>query len=110
MKDTYRLGQIIKTDTEQKMKRMVSEDIEILPKGSKLLVTRTGFKVLNGECKDLIVPLNGKTIKGTDYTNIARMIYSRLNSVYGLKMYLDDEEIEMDELLGEIEDVLMDIL
>lgn len=110
MKDTYRLGQIIKTDTEQKMKRMVSGDIEKLPKGSKLLVTRTGFKVLNGECKDLIVPLNGKTIKGTDYTNIARMIYSRLDSEFDIKTLLDNEEIETDEFLEGIEDVLMDIL
>lgn len=110
MKNTYRLGEIIKTDTEQKIKRIVSGDIEILPKGSKVLVTRTGFKVISGKCRDVILPLDDKTIKGTDYTNIARMIYSRLNAVYGLEMYLDDEEIEMDGFLEEIEDVLMDIL
>lgn len=110
MKNTYRLGQVIKIGTDQKIKRMVSGDIETLPKGSQLLVTRTGFRVLNGLFKDFMLPLNGKTIKGADYTNIARTIYSRLNAVYGLEMYLDDEEIEMDEFLEEIEDVLMDIL
>ena len=106
----YRLGQIIETDIDQKIKRMVSGDIVTLPKGSRLLVTRTGFKVLSRECHNCILPLNGKEINGIDYTNISRLIYQRLNGVLGLEMYLDDEEIELDEFLEEVEDVLMDIL
>lgn len=110
MKNSYRLGEIIKTDIDQKIKRTVSGTIETLPKGSELLVTRTGFKVLSRECRGAILPLNGKEIKGTDYLNISKLIFNRINGVFGLEMYLEDEEIEYQDLIEEIEDVLMDIL
>ena len=110
MKTTYRLGEIIKTDIDQKIKRTVSETIETLPKGSELLVTRTGFKVLSKECRGAILPLNGKEIKGADYSNISKLIFNRINGLFGLDMYLEDEGIEHQEFIDEIEDVLLDIL
>ena len=110
MKTTYKLGEIIKTDIDQKIKRTVSETIETLPKGSELLVTRTGFKVLSRECRGAILPLNGKEIKGADYSNISKLIFNRINGVFELETYLEDDGIEYNQVVEEIEDVLMDIL
>ena len=50
-----------------------------------------------------------KKVKEHDYENIAISIYHRLNSLYGLEMILDENEIEEDEFIEEIEDVLSDM-
>lgn len=80
-------------------------------KGDKALVTKCGFKILTGECRGKITSFvgNGEP-KGFDYENISKLILNRLNSVFGLESYMDDEEIEPKEFLDEIEDVLTDIL
>ena len=51
-----------------------------------------------------------KKIKGYDCLNIAIAIFHRLNSLYGLGMMLEENEIDEDEFIEEIEDVLSDIL
>ena len=55
-----------------------------------------------------IVKIKDVEVKGYDHSNIAKSIFNRLNLMYELEMYLDDEEIET--LKNEIENVLMDIL
>lgn len=111
MKNTYRLGQEIKFKHCFEIQATVSKSKLQVKEGDRAIVTRSGFKIVTGEAKGKILNfVDGEEVKGTDYTNIARMIYSRLNAVYRLEMYLDDEEIEMDGFLEEIEDVLMDIL
>ena len=47
--------------------------------------------------------------KVKDYIDIAA-IYHRLNSLYGLGMMLEENEIDEDEFIEEIEDVLSDML
>ena len=48
--------------------------------------------------------------KGYDCENIAISIYHRLNSLYGLGMMLEENDIDEDEFIEEIEDVLSDML
>lgn len=111
MKNTYRLGQEIKFKHCFEIQAIVSKSKLQVKEGDRAIVTRTGFKIVTGEAKGKILNfVDGEEVKGHDYPNIARIIYRRLNAVYGLEMYLDDEEIEMDGFLEEIEDVLMDIL
>lgn len=111
MKNTYRLGQEVKFKNGFEIETTISKAKLQVKEGDRAIVTRSGFKIVTGEAKDKILNfVDGEEVKGHDYSNIARMIYRRLNAVYGLEMYLDDEGIEMDEFLEEIEDVLMDIL
>ena len=49
-----------------------------------------------------------KKAKAYDCENIAISIYHRLNSLYGLGMMLEENEIDEDEFIEEIEDVLKD--
>lgn len=111
MKNTYRLGQEVKFKHCFEIEATVSKSKLRVKEGDRAIVTRSGFKIITGEAKGKILNfVDGEVVKGHDYPNIARAIYRRLNAVYGLEMYMDDEEIEMDEFLEEIEDVLMDIL
>lgn len=111
MKNNYRLGQEVKFKHCFEIEATISKTKLQVKEGDRAIATRSGFKIVTGEAKGKILNfVDGEEIKGHDYSNIARMIYRRLNVVYGLEMYLDDEGIEMDEFLEEIEDVLMDIL
>ncbi|WP_434793129.1 hypothetical protein TPDSL_23200 [Terrisporobacter petrolearius] len=111
MKNTYRLGQEVRFKNSFEIESELSKNKLQVKEGDKAIVTRSGFKIANGEARGKILNfVDGEEVKGHDYTNIARMIYRRLDAVYGLEMYLDDEEIEMDRFLEEIEDILMDIL
>ena len=51
-----------------------------------------------------------KKVKDYDCENIAISIYHRLNSLYGLGMMLEEDDIDEDEFIEEIEDVLSDTL
>ena len=48
--------------------------------------------------------------KGYDNLDIAIAVFHRLNSLYGLGMMLEENEIDEDEVIEEIEDVLSDML
>lgn len=80
-------------------------------KGDRALVTNQGFKILTGEARGKINAFNdGDKIEGYDHLNIAKMILNRLNAVFGLEEYFDDNDIFPEQVELEIEDVLMDIL
>lgn len=49
-------------------------------------------------------------VKGYDHSNIARMVLNRLNVVFTIENFLDEEDIQSKEILEEIEDVLKEIL
>ena len=49
-------------------------------------------------------------VNGYDHINIAKMIANRLNQVFGLEEFLDNNDIAVESFKIEIEDVLMDIL
>ena len=51
-----------------------------------------------------------KKVKDYDNLDIAIAIFHRLNSLYGLGMMLEENDIDEDEFIEEIEDVLSDIL
>ena len=51
-----------------------------------------------------------KKVKDYDCLDIAIAIFHRLNSLYGLGMMLEENEIDEDEFIEEIEDVLSDML
>ena len=49
-------------------------------------------------------------VKDYDNLDIAIAIFHRLNSLYGLGMMLEEDDIDEDEFIEEIEDVLSDML
>lgn len=111
MRNTYRLGQEIKFKNSFEIETVLSKNKLQVKEDDKAIVTRSGFRVINGEARGKIISFQkDEQVKGYDYTNISKLIFNRINIVFGLEMYLDDVEIECMEFIDEIEDVLMDIL
>ena len=111
MKITYKLGQEIKFEDDIKVKSILSEDKLHIKKGDKAIVIKNGFKIINGEARGKTINFDrNEQIKGCDYKNISKLIYRRLDAMYGVGIYLDNEEIEIDDFLEEVIDVLIDFL
>lgn len=106
-----KIGEKIKFKEDFEIKTIVSEKKLQVKKGDKCIVTKDGLKVLNGEARGKILNFHkSDKVEGYDYENIADMIFNRLNAMFGLDMYLDEEELERHDFVEEIADVLMDIL
>lgn len=105
-----KIGQEIIFKNDFKIETMLSKTILQVKEGDKALVTKRGLKILTGEAKGKITAFaKNDKVAGVDYENIAKMIFNRLNSIYGLEMLFDDEGIEFKEFIEEIEDELEDI-
>ncbi len=105
-----KIGQEIEFKKDFKIETIITGTKLQVKEGDRALVTKSGFKILTGEASGKINAFNGgdKT-EGYDYTNIAKLIFKRLNGVFDIEDYLDDEE-SLEEFVEEIEDVLVDIL
>lgn len=111
MKTTYKLGQIIEFKNIFSIEATLSKTKLNIEEGDRAIVTRTGFRVLTGEARGKIIAFaKDEQTKGCDYSNISKLIFNRINGVFGLDMYLEDEGIDYLEFIEEIEDVLMGIL
>lgn len=111
MKNTYKLGQEVKFTKGFELTSEISKTTLQVNEGDKAIITRSGFKIANGEARGKILIFNqDEQVKGHDYTNIARLIYQRLNNAFLIEPILEDDGYEVKDILGEIEDVLMDIL
>lgn len=105
-----KIGQEVEFKNDFKIETLITGTKLQVKKGDKALVTSRGFKILTGEARGKINAFNERDeTNGYDYENISKVIFKRLNAVYGLEMYLEDEEINKKEFIEEIEDVLTDI-
>lgn len=111
MEKIMKIGQEVKFKNDFMIETIINKVGLQVKEGDKALVTKNGLKILNGEARGKITSFQeGEQIKGYDYSNIAKIIFRRLNGVFAIENYLDDEEISVEEFLEEIEDVLIDIL
>lgn len=110
-KKVYEIGQKMIVKEDFKINTTISDKVMTVKEGDKGFLDSKGFlNLTTGKGRGKIVKLNDIELKGYDHRNIAKMVYQRINCVYGLENFLDNEEINLDELIDEIEDVLMDIL
>lgn len=63
-----------------------------------------------GQARGKIQHLDDTEIKGYDHENISKMIFKRIKNQFGLGEFLEGYEISEKDFIGEIEDVLSDIL
>lgn len=111
MKTTYKLGEIIEFKGCFQINGLISTAKLNVQEGDRAIVTRTGFRVLTGEGRGKLISFNrDEQVKGYDHRNISKLIFNRINGVFRLDMYLEDEGIDYLEFIDEIEDVLMGIL
>ncbi len=106
-----KIGQEITIREDFEINSIVSNTAINIKEGDKAFLDSKGFlHITTGKGRGKIVKMDGIEPTGYDYGNISKMILNRLNGVFGLEIYLDDEEIDKQEIIDEIEDVLIDIL
>lgn len=106
-----KIGQEIVVKEDFKINTIVSDKVITVKEGDKGFLNSKGFfNITTGKGRGKIVKVNDIEVKGYDHRNISEIIFKRLNNVYGLENFLEDEEIDYSEMIDEIEDVLMNIL
>ena len=106
-----KIGQEVEVKKSFKVNTTVSEKVLTVKEGDKgFLDSKECLNLTTGKAKGKIVKINNIEIKGYDHENISKMIFTKLNSEFGLKTYLQDKEIDVNEFMEKIEDVLMVIL
>lgn len=110
-KKTYKIGQEIEFIDDFEIEKAISKEKVQVKKGDTAVITSHGTAIhTKGQARGMIQCLSGVSIEGYDHRNISEMIFKRLNNVYGLENFLEDEEIDYSEMIDEIEDVLCEIL
>lgn len=110
-KKVCEIGQEIEVKEDFKINTIVSDKVITIKEGDKGFLDSCGrLNLTTGKGRGKIVKINDIEMKGYDYENIAKMIYQRLDRVYGLENFITDEEIVLSEFTDEIEAVLSKIL
>lgn len=105
-----KIGQEIKFKNDFKIETLLTNTKLQVKEGDNALVTKNGLKILTGEARGKITNFQeSEQIKGYDHENISKMILQRLNNVFGLEEFAQDEDVDFSEMIDEIEDVLRDI-
>ena len=107
-----KLGQKVEFKNEFEIETLILQDKLKVKKGDNAIVTKSGFKVLNGEAKGKIISFNEHDEEPSeiDYENISKLIYQKLDREYDISEFLIDCGIMKDDFIESIEEVLIDIL
>lgn len=105
-----KIGQEVKFKNDFKIKEMISGKVLHVKEGDKAIATKNGLKILTGEARGKITEYIDEQPKGFDYMNISKMIFDRLDVVFGLELFLDDEAIDSKEFIEEIENVIISMI
>lgn len=106
-----KIGQEITIREDFEINNIVSNTVINIKEGDKGFLDSKGFlHITTGNGRGKIVKMDGIEPTCYDYGNISKMVFDRLDGVFGLKNFLEDEEIDIKEFIEEIEDVLIGIL
>ena len=108
-----KLGQKIDFDKTFEITSELSKKKLKVAKGDSAIVTKRGYRIINGEGRGKILALTKEekeSIKGLDYQNIAMAIYERLDREFDIKEHLDNYDIYEEECIYSIMDFLLDVL
>lgn len=106
-----KIGKEVEIAKSFKINTTVSEKVLTVKEGDKGFFDSKGYlNLITGKGKGKTVKIKDIEIRGYDHENISKMIFTKLNSEFGLKTYLQDKEIDVNEFMEKIEDVLMVIL
>lgn len=108
-----KIGQEIIIEQEFNIGSMLTGKESTVKKGDKGFITSRGWlHMTTGECKGKIIKKDDIEVQkeNYDHLNISKLIANRLNCVYGIEEFFIDNDIDNREFVGEIEDILMDIL
>ena len=107
----YKIGQEIEVTEDFTLKTVGGRELTVKVADKAIIDSRARIKYISGQARNVMQMLEkGIEVNGYDHVNIAKMIANRLNQVFGLEEFLDDNDIAAESFEIEIEDVLIDIL
>ena len=107
----YKIGQEIEITEDFTLKTVGGRELTVNAGDKAIIDSRARIKYISGQARNVMQMLEkGIEVNGYDHVNIAKMIANRLNQVFGLEEFLDDNDIAAESFEIEIEDVLIDIL
>ena len=111
MKDkVLKIGQEVEITEDFKLESCLGTKVLEVKKGDRAYIDGNGFMhYTTGKARGMIQKSDAE-IKGFDYENISKIIYSRLNNSYNLDEFLDDYDMDKSEFTEEIENALVEIL
>lgn len=107
-KVTYKIGQILTSEYDVEVKRGISGEKVIIPKGNKIII---GADNLAHHMRNRMLQPLGDSIevKGYDAEGIAEFIFSWISRFYPIHEMLEDYEVSEKEFISEIECALDEI-
>ena len=104
----YKIGQILTSNKDIVVKKALSEEKIMIPKGSKVIIgaDKLAHHISNG----MIQPLGQDAkVEGYDSSGIAEYIYMWLESHLPIAEWIEDYEISKNDIIEEIECALDEI-
>ena len=106
----YKIGQEIEITEDFTLKTVGGRELTVKAGDKAIIDSRARIKYISGQARNVMQMLEkGIEVNGYDHVNIAKMIANRLNQVFGLEEFLDDNDIAAESFEIEIEDVLIDM-
>ena len=104
----YKIGQILTSNAETVVEKVLSGEKVIIPKGNKIII---GADKLAHHIRDgMMQPLaDGSEVKGYDSSGLAEYIYICMKAHLPITEWMEDYEISKNEIVEEIEDALDEI-
>lgn len=105
---TYKVGQILTSNTDVEVEKAISGEKVVIPKGNKIIIGADKFAhhIRNG----MIQPLQkGTEVKGYDTSGIAEYLYIKLSCMFAIDEMLEEYEQTKDEFINELDYFLSDI-
>lgn len=107
-KTIYKIGQILTSECDVEVEKVLSGDKVIVPKGNKIIIgaDNMAHHLRNG----MIQPLGENIeVKGYDTKGISKFIFSWISRFYPIDEMLEDYEVDEKEFKSEMECALEEI-
>lgn len=105
---TYNIGQILTANQDIVTEREFSGTQEVLPKGTKLIVGVDGFAHNFRDCSMMNLP-EGASVSGHNPYGLSEWIYKFLKANLPIQEWLDDYEIDAEEVKACITEALEEL-
>lgn len=107
-KTTYKIGQILTSEYDVEVRKALSEDKMIVPKGNKIIIgaDKLAHHFRNGMIQPLAENIE---VKGYDTKGIAEYIFSSLSRFYPIGEMFEGYEVDEKEFISDIKYALDEI-
>jgi len=108
---TYKIGEEISFNIDFEIEAVLGKRLQVKQGDKGYIDSKGHIHYTTGQARGKIQSLGSEIeVKGYDYSNIAKMLFKRLNNEFNLKEALDDYDVSETDVIDSLEDILSDIL